>query len=676
MTTFRPHTVPTLLLAALLPLGACAPGTAPTDERPADEVAEYTIEQFLENTRLGGLSFSPDGASLLVSSDASGVFNAYEYPVDGGAPRQLTDSTGDPRFALGYLPDGERFLYSSDQGGNELDHIYVHEPDGSATDLTPGEGHKAVFYGWTPDHDAFFFGTNERDRKTFDIYAMETAGAASPGEAPERTELFQNDTGMNVSAVAPDRSHLALTKSISTSDSDVYLYERASGALRNLTEHEGFQSNRAVGFDPASEVLLYTTDAGREFRYLVAYDLASGERRNLVEAAWDVLGADYSDSGDYLSVWINNDARTEVRIYRTDSMEQVDLPDLPDAEISDVEFSPDENRIAFYASTARSPRNLYVSDLGGGEVRQLSDTLNPEIASEDLVAPEVVRFASYDGVEVPGLLYKPHGASPDNQVPALVWIHGGPGGQSRVGYSEAIQYLVNHGYAIFAINNRGSSGYGKTFYRLDDQKHGEADLDDVVASKRMLLDTGWVEEGKIGVTGGSYGGYLTLAAVTFRPEEFAVGVDFFGISNWVRTLESIPPWWEAIREALYAEMGDPDEQGERLRRISPLFHADRIQRPLMVLQGANDPRVLKQESDEIVEAARANGVPVRYLVFEDEGHGFLNKDNRAEAYREMLAFLDEHLKGEAPAETGNEDETGAEDEAADAAGTAGEREAA
>ncbi len=209
---------------------------------------------------------------------------------------------------------------------------------------------------------------------------------------------------------------------------------------------------------------------------------------------------------------------------------------------------------------------------------------------------------------------------------------------------------MNHGYALYAINNRGSSGYGKTFFRMDDQKHGEADLDDVVASKEMLIETGWIDPERIGVAGGSYGGYLTLAAVTFRPEEFAVGVDLFGISNWVRTMESIPPWWESFRLALYQEMGNPETDQERLRRISPLFHAKNIKRPLMVLQGANDPRVLKVESDEIVEAAKANGVPVEYVVFEDEGHGFSKKENRQEAWTAILEFLDEHLKGEAPAE--------------------------
>jgi len=629
-----------LLVALLLPLGACAPaGTDGQGAQTAEMVPTYTIEQFLANTALRGLSFSPDGSKLLVSSDASGVFNAYVYPADGGAPEQLTRSTTDPRFVLGYLPDGERFLFASDQGGNELAHIYVRQADGTATDLTPGEGHRASFFGWAPERTAFFFGTNERDQRFIDLYEMTT-------DDFERTLLYQNDQGLLVSAVSPDRRYVAMTKAISTSDSDVYLYDRETDEIRNLTEHDGFQSNDAVDFDPSGTTLLYATNKDAEFRYLVAYDLASGETRELVRPEWDVLGAEYSETGEYLSVWINNDARTEIRVFRTASMQPVELPELPEAEVTSVEFSPDESRIAFYASTPRSPRNLYVSDVGGGSVRQLSQTLNPEIDPEHLVEPEIVRFASYDGVEIPGLLYRPRGATADHPVPALVQIHGGPGGQSRVGYSDSIQYFVNHGYAIYAINNRGSSGYGKTFFRMDDQRHGEADLDDVVAAKQMLLDTGWIEQGKIGVLGGSYGGYLTLAALTFRPEEFAAGVDLFGISNWVRTLESIPPWWESIREALYQEMGNPETDGERLRRISPLFHAEQIQRPLMVLQGANDPRVLKVESDEIVEAARANGVPVEYLVFEDEGHGFLNKDNRQEAYRKILEFLDTYLKGD------------------------------
>jgi len=240
------------------------------------------------------------------------------------------------------------------------------------------------------------------------------------------------------------------------------------------------------------------------------------------------------------------------------------------------------------------------------------------------------------------VLYMPHQASPANKVPAVVFVHGGPGGQSRVGYADIIQYIVNQGYAVYAINNRGSSGYGKTFFHMDDRAHGEGDLDDCVASKQMLIDTGLIDPERIGILGGSYGGYMVLAALTFRPEAFDVGVDIFGISNWHRTVQNIPAWWEAARDALQMEMGDFDDE-EYFRSISPLFHAENIVRPLLVIQGANDPRVLKAESDDIVAAVRANNVPVEYIVFDDEGHGFAKKENEAVAYRSIVEFLQTHL---------------------------------
>jgi dipeptidyl aminopeptidase/acylaminoacyl peptidase len=261
-----------------------------------------------------------------------------------------------------------------------------------------------------------------------------------------------------------------------------------------------------------------------------------------------------------------------------------------------------------------------------------------------LVAGEVVRYKSFDDLEIPGILYKPHGASADNPVPALVWVHGGPGGQSRTGYSATRQHLINHGYAILAANNRGSSGYGKTFFHMDDKRHGEEDLQDIVYGRKYLESLDWVDAERIGVIGGSYGGYMVAAALAFEPEAFDVGINIFGVTNWVRTLKSIPPWWEAFKEALYDEMGDPATDEERHRRISPLFHAENIVKPLLVVQGANDPRVLQVESDELVAAVEANEVPVDYVIFPDEGHGFRKRDNRITASEAYVRFLDKYLK--------------------------------
>lgn len=240
------------------------------------------------------------------------------------------------------------------------------------------------------------------------------------------------------------------------------------------------------------------------------------------------------------------------------------------------------------------------------------------------------------------ILYKPRDANPAARVPALVWVHGGPGGQSRLGYSPTIQYLVNHGYAVLAVNNRGSSGYGKTFYHLDDRKHGDVDLQDCVFGRKYLASLDWVDGARVGIIGGSYGGYMVAAALAFEPDAFDVGIDIFGVTNWVRTLESIPAWWSAMRDSLYAELGDPATDKERLMARSPLFHAKNIKKPLLVVQGANDPRVLKVESDELVAAVKANNVPVEYLVFDDEGHGF-QKKNQIAAVDKYVAFLDRYL---------------------------------
>ena len=202
---------------------------------------------------------------------------------------------------------------------------------------------------------------------------------------------------------------------------------------------------------------------------------------------------------------------------------------------------------------------------------------------------------------------------------------------------------------MLGINNRGSSGYGKTFFAADDQKHGQEPLWDCVAAKKYLQSLPYVDKDRIGIIGGSYGGYMVLAALAFQPDVFAVGVDLFGVSNWMRTLESIPKWWESQRLALYKEIGDPVKDREMLMANSPLFHADKITKPLIVLQGANDPRVIKPESDDIVAAAKKNGVPVEYVVFPDEGHGFSKKKNQIEGWKAIMTFLDKYLKGDAAA---------------------------
>jgi len=608
------------------------------------EIPKYSAQAFFETTSYGlpgsaGYAFSADGKVLLMTSDASGVYNVYSLPVDGGNAEQLTQSTDNAVFAVSWFPADNRILYTYDGGGNELNHVFVRETDGSTRDLTPGDELKAGFLAWAGDGQSFYLTSTERDGKSFDVYRYSVSDYS-------REMVFENP-GFQISAISDDGRWIALDKPRTSADSDIFIIDLNSNAPEPLliTGHKGNISYGTFEFTRDNNSLVYATNEFGEFNQAWKYDLQSGESSVLVEAPWDVSYITFSPSGRYQVAGVNADARTEVTLLDTQSGVQVSLPELPPGDLNSVRFSADETHIALIVNADDSPSNINVIDLVAGHSHQLTQALNPAIDQNHLVKSEVVRYKSFDGLEIPSILYRPHGASAENPVPALVLVHGGPGGQTRTGYSAMVQHLVNHGYAVLGANNRGSSGYGKTFNHLDDKRHGEGDLQDIVYGRVYLDSLDWVDGSRVGIIGGSYGGYMVAAALAFEPEAFDVGIDIFGVTNWERTLASIPPWWESFKEALYDEMGDPATDAERHHRISPLFHAENIVRPLLVVQGANDPRVLQVESDELVAAVQANEVPVEYLVFPDEGHGFRKRDNRISASDAYVKFLDIYLKG-------------------------------
>jgi len=619
------------LLIPVLTLLTFAPGAN------ARMPKQYTIEQFLTTVSVRGASFSPDEKSILLTSNQTGVYNAYTVSITGGELKPLTASK-ESSFAISYFPKDELILFSRDAGGDENSHIFVRNLDGTERDLTPGAKTKAQFVGWTKDKSAFRYLTNARDPKHFDLYRMNIADFKS-------TVIYEDKTNYVFSGISEDGKYLAFVRLKTTADSDIFLYDAASKEMKLLTAHQGQVSNNPEAFDPQSRYLYYTSNESGEFTSLERYELATGKKEHVEKSNWDVSFCYFSENGKYRVVGMNEDARTRVKVYVEGTGRQVALPSLGEGDINGIQISPSENKMAFYFAGARSPANLYVYDFGSKKASKLTNALNPAIDPAELVESEVIRYQSFDKLSIPAILYKPQQASAETKVPAIVLVHGGPGGQARVGYSSLTQYLVNHGYVVLDVNNRGSSGYGKTFFTADDRKHGREPLWDCIEAKKYLSALGYVDPAKIGIMGGSYGGYMTLAALTLKPKEFKVGVDLFGVANWIRTLESIPPYWESEREALYKEIGDPKTDRDMLMTISPLFNADKIERPLMVLQGANDPRVLKVESDEMVAAVKKKGVTVEYIVFPDEGHGFTKKKNQIEGYGAVLRFLDTYLKG-------------------------------
>ena len=596
---------------ALLFVGSC---NVRESEKPPKA---YTIQQFMDVTQITGGAFSPDETKILISSKATGIFNAVEINIETGEQKPLTTSTNNAIFAYSYFPKDDRILYGSDKGGNEITHIFVRNADGQVSDLIQDTTAKAQFAGWSYDRKLMYYQSNSRDKKYFDLYKVQLEGGRKEGTVYPASLVYKNEQGLDPDAISNDDRYVALTQSITTNNSNMHLLDTQSGKTKILSEHQGDVQYSPQYFSLDGKKLFYLTDEGSEFMYLASYDIATGAKTKVEEAPWDLLYASLSRNGKYRVVAINNDARTEIKIYdESAGGKRVEVAGLPEGDITGVNISASEKMMSFYVSSSKSPSNLYAYNFETKEVKQITNTMTKEIDPTDLVAGQVVRYKSFDGMEIPALLYKPKGIVDGQKVPVLLWIHGGPGGQTRLNYSPSLQHLVNHGYAILAVNNRGSSGYGKTFFAADDRKHGNEDLKDCIQAKKFLATLNYIDTTKIGIYGGSYGGYMVMAALTFAPKEFKVGVNYFGVTNWLRTLKSIPPWWESFKKALYVEMGDPAVDSVALYNKSPLFHASKITQPFIVLQGSNDPRVLQVESDEIVAAAKKNGVPCSMLFFQ------------------------------------------------------------
>ena len=624
-------------ISILILLSACN-NTAGEKEEAPKEVKQYTIEQFYKSSEVFGGDISSDDKKMLVTSNESGIYNIYEIDIASGQKQAITNSAKESMFANGYVPGTTNIIYNSDQGGNEISHLYLRTTSGDVKDLTPGKEEKTQFWGWSKDDKFLYYISNKRDPRFFDLYKMDTAKWMSQ-------LMYKNEKGFDVSAISSNERYLVLVENLTTSSNNAFLVDQQSGITKKINADTVEATTSPLKFSLDNNTLYYLTNDGSEFTYVMKYDIATGKKEKFYEANWDVVWMTLSKNEKYRVIYVNEDAQNKLHLFDHATGKELDFPEIKDGTIQGVNISKDENKMSITVGSSKAPNNMYVYDFNSKELKKLTNTLNPEIQESDLVAAKVVRYKSFDGLEIPAIYYKPQQASANNKAAAVVFVHGGPGGQAGVFYFSLIQYIVNHGYAVLDVNNRGSSGYGKTFFKMDNRDHGNKDLKDVVWGKKYLASLPYIDSSKIAILGGSYGGYMTVAALCFHPDEFKAGVDLFGVVNWPRTLKEIPAYWESFRKALYEELGDPNTADSvRLQQFSPLLHASNIKKPLMVLQGANDPRVQKKESDEVVETVKKNGVPVEYVVFPDEGHGFIKKENEKKGYGQILQFLDKYVK--------------------------------
>jgi len=613
----------------------------------------YDLERYLNVRSAYGASFAPDG-TLAFLTDTTGVPQVWTLDEPEGWPDQRTFYEERVTFAS-WSPERRELVFGMDEGGNERAQLYRLDPDdGTITDLTATPDAKHRWGGWSHDGDRFAFASNRRDESVFDVYVQ---GRDETGD--DARLVCEGDGWLSVGGWAPDDDRLLVSEAHWSFDQDIYVLDIDSGELTHVTPHEGDVRFTSASWGPDGDALYLVTDYEADTLALARLDLTAdaaavddvGERLDIVETGgdWDVGGVALDDETGWLAYSRNVDGYTDLTVGELDGptdIAEFPTPDLPGNLAGGVAFDDDAERFAISATGRTENTNVFVVDIETGEHERWTRASTAGIPRETFVEPDLVRYESFDGLDVPGYFSLPddweaRAADGDGDgVPVIVDIHGGPESQRRPSFAGLTQYFCSRGYAVFEPNVRGSTGYGREYTHLDDVEKRMDSVADLEAAHEWLSSHEAVDPERIVAMGGSYGGFMVLAALTEYPDLWAAGVDVVGIANFVTFLENTGSWRRELREAEY---GSLEEDREFLESVSPINNIEAIRAPLFVLHGANDPRVPVGEAEQIAERAREQGVPVEKMVFDDEGHGISKLENRIEAYTAVVDFLDEHV---------------------------------
>jgi dipeptidyl aminopeptidase/acylaminoacyl peptidase len=597
----------------------------------------YTFEQFTA-VRLyqPTLSFSPDGSEIAYVVNTSGQFNLWRQSSEGGFPHQLTLFSDQAVRNVAWSPDGQTIAFTADRDGDEFKQIYtIPARGGRVTALTdaPQVRHDMTASPWSPDGSSLAYAGNDRSATDQDVLVRNIA------TDEVRRPVDYGGMYFPVSW-SPDGKSMTVIDFKSNMNSDLYVLTIDDEEMRHLTPHEGDIQYLPGPWKSDGSGFWLLTDEGREFTGLAFYDLNDGLRWDETPDA-DVETVTVSGDGRYLAWLVNEGGPTRLYVRDLTTGEQVTLPEIPrgviDAE--SLTMSRSGGKIGFLLARATHPNEVYVLDIERGTLTQLTHGMLGGIDEADLIEPELIAYPTHDGREIPAWLYRPKG---DGPFPVILSIHGGPEWQERPTYNNSgmYQYLLTRGIGILAPNVRGSTGYGKSYQKLIHRDWGGGELGDFKAAAEYLRGLDWVDGDRLGVYGGSFGGFATLSCVSRLPEYWAAAVDIVGPSNLVTFAKAVPPTW---RRFMVEWVGDPETEVDFLMERSPITYVDQIRAPLFVIQGANDPRVVKGESDQIVERLRERGVEVRYDVYEDEGHGFTRRSNMLKAMGDTVGFFEEKL---------------------------------
>ncbi len=632
---------------------------------------KYTIRQYLSIRSAGSPALAPDGKRLFYLTNVTGTSQIWMIDLPNGQPKQITNYEDNVSFAR-FSPKGDAVVFGKAKGGDENTQFFWMKADGSGIkELTNNPKVRHNFGAWSDDGTKIYYSSNKRNAGFFDVYSMTLASG-------KEELLYQQDGANSFTAADAFGRKIVVSRSGTelSLDNDLYLVDVASKKETLLTAHTGSAQFGNVHF--VADGIVFASDDKREFYSLAQmrkknasgddWSDANREVRIVDDTNWDVDDIEALPFGNTLAYTLNREGFSELylRKYETGGKplittidkksEKIALP--AEGVVGGLDFSENGKFLTFTFSSAKNNGDIWLYDLAAKKLTQITKSERSGIAQESFVEPQLIKFKSFDGREIPAWYYRPKigfiisggaGRTRNGQkavntypkMPVIVSVHGGPEGQERPGFNPLYQYYLSRGYAILATNVRGSTGYGKTFTHLDDVFKREDSVKDLAASVEWLKQSGDADPKKVAVMGGSYGGYMTLAAITLYPDLFAAAVDTVGIANWESFLKNTSGYRRRQREVEYGML---DKDLDFLRSISPLTKVDKIKTPLFVIAGKNDPRVPYTEAEQIVGALRKRGATVEYKLFDDEGHGVAKLKNRLELYPLVADFLDKYMK--------------------------------